>query len=302
MTPASESLVALTMIMKRMVVLLAVVGAGTGPLPDTSKEGQPDRHFDNFFCHCTQFAPTARTISIMGCRNLAWPIVLKTDKPGRTRMAITITAFERSPDGGKGLARDTRIRWALEEVGQSYDVRLLSFKAMKEPAHLALHPFGQIPTYEEGDLALFETGANVFHIAERHAGLLPDGANARARAITWMFAALNTVEPPILERESTRLLEGDRTWYVERLPLVEDRVRDRLDQLSSRLGDAAWLDGAFSAGDLMMVSVLLRLKSSGMLDGYPNLAAYLARGETRPAYKRAFAAQLAANTGKPPTG
>jgi glutathione S-transferase len=217
-------------------------------------------------------------------------------------MTITITAFELSPDGGKGLARDMRVRWALEEVGQSYEVRLVSFHAMKEPAHRALHPFGQIPTYEEGGLAMFETGAIVFHIAERHAGLLPDDANARARAITWMFAALNTVEPPILERETARLLEGDTTWYEERLPLVENRVRDRLDQLSSRLGDADWLDGTFSAGDLMMVSVLLRLKSSGILDEYPNLAAYVARGEARPAYKRAFDAQLAVYTGRPPTG
>jgi glutathione S-transferase len=217
-------------------------------------------------------------------------------------MTITITAFERSPDGGKGLARDTRVRWALEEVGQPYEVRLVSFHAMKEPAHQALHPFGQIPTYEEVDLALFETGAIVLHIAERHAGLLPGDANARARAITWMFAALNTVEPPILERETARLLERDKTWYEERLPLVEDRVRDRLAKLSGRLGDADWLDGAFSAGDLMMVSVLLRLKSSGILDEYPNLAAYVARGEARPAYKRAFDAQLAVYTGKPATG
>jgi glutathione S-transferase len=208
-------------------------------------------------------------------------------------MTVTITAFERSPDGGKGLARDTRVRWALEEVAQPYEVRLVSFGAMKEPAHRSLHPFGQIPTYEEGDLTLFETGAIVFHIAERHAGLLPDDANARARAITWMFAALNTVEPPILERETARLLEGGKTWYEERLPLVEDRVRNRLDQLSGRLSDADWLDGTFSAGDLMMVSVLLRLKSSGVLDEYPNLAAYVARGEARPAYKRAFDAQLA---------
>jgi glutathione S-transferase len=217
-------------------------------------------------------------------------------------MTITITAFERSPDGGKGLARDTRVRWALEEVGQPYKVRLVSFRAMKEPAHLALHPFGQIPTYEEGDLALFETGAIVFHIAERHAGLLPVHANARARAITWMFAAVNTVEPPILELGTAKLLEGDKPWNKERLPLVEERVRNRLDQLSTRLGDADWLDGAFSAGDLMMVSVLLRLKSSGILDEYPNLAAYVARGEARPAYKRAFEDQLAVFTGNPPPG
>ena len=217
-------------------------------------------------------------------------------------MTITLTAFERSPDGGKGLARDTRVRWALEEVGQPYEVRLVSFRAMKEPTHLALHPFGQIPTYEEGDLALFETGAIVFHIAEHHAGLLPGDANARARAITWMFAALNTVEPPILEFTTARLFERDKPWHAERLPLVEDRVRAKLNQLSVRLGDADWLDGRFTAGDLMMVSVLLRLKSSGILVGYPNLLAYAARGEARPAYQRAFAAQAAINAGKLPAG
>ena len=217
-------------------------------------------------------------------------------------MTITITAFERSPDGGQGLARDTRVRWALEEADQPYEVRLVSFRAMKEPAHRALHPFGQIPTYEEGDLTLFETGAIVLHIAGRHAGLLPDDANARARAITWMFAALSTIEPPILERETARLLEGDKSWNQARMPLVEQRIRNRLEQLSARLDNADWLDGAFSAGDLMMVSVLLRLRSSGLLDEYPNLAAYVARGEARPAYKRAFDAQLAVNTGKPLTG
>jgi len=214
-------------------------------------------------------------------------------------MPITITAFERSPDGGKGLARDTRVRWALEEVGQPYAVRLVSFQAMKEPAHRALHPFGQIPTYQDGDLALFETGAIVLHIAEQRAGLLPDDANARARAITWMFAALNTVEPPILDLGTAKLLEGDKPWSKERLPLVEDRVRDRLKPLAARLGKADWLDGGFSAGDLMMVSVLLRLRSSGILDEFPTLAAYVARGEARPAYRRAFAAQLAVNTGPP---
>ncbi|MGE0522077.1 MAG: glutathione S-transferase family protein [Variibacter sp.] len=213
-------------------------------------------------------------------------------------MTIAITAFERSPDRGQGLARDARVRWALEEVAQPYDVRLLSFEAMKEPAHLALHPFGQIPTYEEGDLALFETGAIVLHIAERHKGLLPDDPRARARAVMWMFAAVNTVEPPILELATAKIFEGDRPWAKERLPLVQDRVRARLKQLSAWLGDTEWLDGAFSAGDLMMVSVLLRLKPSGFLDEFPNLAAYVARGEARPAYKRAFAAQLAVFTGK----
>jgi glutathione S-transferase len=215
-------------------------------------------------------------------------------------MTITITAFERSPDGGKGLARDTRVRWALEEAGQAYEVRLLPFHAMKEPAHLALHPFGQIPTYEEGGLALFETGAIVFHIAQRFTGLLPPGADARARAVTWMFAALNTVEPPVLDIFTARILEGDKPWAAERIPLVMDRVRKRLRQLAARLGEADWLDGEFSAGDLLMVSVLLRARPSGVLDEFPSLAAYVARGEARPAYQRAFAAQLAVNTAPPP--
>ncbi|EKS39983.1 glutathione S-transferase family protein [Afipia clevelandensis] len=210
-------------------------------------------------------------------------------------MTIVITAFERSPDGGKGLARDTRVRWALEEAGLPYEVRLVSFQAMKQSAHLALHPFGQIPTFEEDGLALFETGAIVLHIADRHAGLLPVDAHARARAIAWMFAAVNTVEPPILDLVTARILEGDRPWSKERLPLVMDRIRERLNQLSARLGEADWLDGAFNAGDLMMVSVLLRLRPSGLLGEYPGLAAYVARGEARPAYARAFAAQLAVN-------
>ena len=213
-------------------------------------------------------------------------------------MSPTISAFEASPDRGKGLARDMPVRWALEEVGQRYDVRLVSFRQMKESAHRRLHPFGKIPTYEEGDLALFESGAIVFHIAERHAGLLPVDANARARAITWMFAALSTVEPPILEREGAVLLEKHQGWYEKRLPMLEDRIRVRLGELSSRLGDADWLDNAFSAGDLMMVTVLRRLKSSTLLEKYPNLSAYVARGEARPAFKRAFAAQLAVFTNR----
>jgi len=215
-------------------------------------------------------------------------------------MIPTITAFESSPDRGQGLARDMRVRWALEEAGQPYDVRLVSFKTMKEPAHRARHPFGQIPTYEEGELVLFESGAIVFHIAQHRAGLLPDDADARARAITWMFAALNTVEPPILDLQTAKFAEGDKPWAAERLPLIKDRIRARLGDLSIRLGDADWLDGAFSAGDLMMAHTLQRLKPSGLLDEYPNLAAYVARAEARPAFQRAFAAQLAVFTGRHP--
>jgi glutathione S-transferase len=212
-------------------------------------------------------------------------------------MKPTITAFAHSPDRGRGLARDIRVRWALEEVGQPYDVRLLSFEAMKQPAHLARHPFGQIPTWENGDLVLFESGSILFHLAEQHPGvLLPTDADARARAISWMFAALSTMEPPVVEFTMAMVFERDKPWFEQRQPMLEARVRTRLAQLSDRLGDAEWLDGAFSAGDLLMISVLLRLASSGVVDGYPALAAYVARGVARPAYQRAFAAQLAVFT------
>ena len=206
-------------------------------------------------------------------------------------MPPVITAFESSPDRGRGLARDMRVRWALEEAGQPCEVRLKSFAALKAPDHLALHPFGQIPTFEDGDLVLFESGAIVLHIGERYPGLLPSDPDARARAIGWMFAALDTVEPPIWDAAMAGLLEGDKPWFAERQPILEARARVRLDQLSRHLGDADWLDGTFSAGDLMMVTVLRR--ASGLLADYPNLAAYVARAEARPAYQRAFAAQLA---------
>ena len=211
-------------------------------------------------------------------------------------MTITITAFANSPDRGRGLARDMRVRWALEEVGQPYEVRLVSFKAMKEPAHLALQPFGQIPTYEENDLKLFETGAILLHIAERNKGLLPDNADGRARAIAWMFAALNTIEPPIVEREATGYAERDKPWYEARLPLLDARIHTRLTELSRSLGSADWLAGTFSAADILMVTVLRRLESSGLLNDHPPLAAYIARGQARPAYKRAFDAQRAVFT------
>jgi glutathione S-transferase len=208
----------------------------------------------------------------------------------------TITAFASSPDRGRGHARDMRVRWALEEVGVAYDVRLLSFEAMKQPPHLALHPFGQIPTYEDGDLALFETGAIVLHIAERHDGLLPKDANARSRAIAWMFAALNTMEPPIVELGMATLFERDESWYEQRLPMLRNRLSIRLDELSRHLDGADWLDGAFSAGDLLMVTVLRRLNASRILEDYPTLSSYVARGEARPAFHRAFEAQLAVFT------
>ena len=208
-------------------------------------------------------------------------------------MAITITAFAQSPDRGRGLARDMGVRWALEEVGQPYAVRLLSIAAMKEAAHRSLHPFGQIPTYEEGDLRLFESGAIILHIAQQHPGLLPDDDVARGRAISWMFAALSTVEPAILHRESAMFTERDKPWHAERLQMMDDQIQHRLDALSKHLGDAEWLDGAFSAGDLLVVTVLRRLTTSGLLTAYPNLCAFVARGEARPSFQHAFADQLA---------
>lgn len=211
-------------------------------------------------------------------------------------MTPTITAFESSPDRGRGLARDLPVRWAFEELGQPYAVRLVSFAKMKQAAHRALQPFGQIPTYEEGDLALFESAAIVLHVAGTHAGLLPDDANARARAIAWMFAAKSTVESPIVEREAAILFEKEKSWYEARLPILDSRVRARLADLSRKLGDANWLDGDFSAGDLMMVNVLRRPAATEIVMEFPNLAAYVARGEERPAFKRAFADQLAVFT------
>lgn len=204
-----------------------------------------------------------------------------------------VTAFANSPDRGRGLARDMAVRWALEEVGQPHAVHRLTFAELKAPEHLARHPFGQIPTYEQNGLVLFESAAIVLHIAERHGGLLPAEAQARARAITWLFAAVATVEPPIVERSMALLLEADKPWHAERLAMLNARVAARLAQLAHHLGEKTWLDGAFSAADLVMVAVLRRLSGSGLLDAHAPLAAYVARGEQRPAFVRAFAAQQA---------
>ncbi len=217
-------------------------------------------------------------------------------------MTPTITAFAASPDRGRGLARDMRVRWALEEVGQPYNVRLVTFAQMKEPAHIAIQPFGQIPTYEDGDLALFETGSIILRIAEQHPGLLPKHANARARAITWMFAAVSTVEPPIVEWSAAMILERDKPWFDQRLPMLLNNIRKRLGELSRRLGDSEWLDGDFSVGDIMMTHVIERARSSGLIEEFPNLTAYLARAEARPAFQRAFAAQKKVFTDQQPAG
>lgn len=208
-------------------------------------------------------------------------------------MSITITAFEDSPDRGRGLARDMRVRWALEELGLAYDVRPLSFEEMKRPDYLALQPFGQIPSYVDDGLVLFESGAIVQHLAQSRPGLFPVDPNARARAVAWMFAALNTVEPPVFEWSMAMVLEREKPWHADRLSMLEGRVHDRLQQLSAWLGESEWLEGAFSAADLLMVTVLSRLGNSHLLAEWANLTAYVSRGVARPAYRRAFADQLA---------
>jgi glutathione S-transferase len=206
-------------------------------------------------------------------------------------MQPIITGFWDSPDEGKGMARDFRVRWALEEVGQSYDMRFIAFSDLKSPAHVKAHPFGKIPVYEEDGVVLFETGAIVLHIASQHRGLLPADGKAREEAIVWMFAALSTIEPAILERETILYIEQDKPWSKERMPLVEGRIRERLRQLSDRLGDSEWLSGGFTAGDLMTIDVLRRLEGSGLIEEVPNIASYIARGEERQAFQRALSAQ-----------
>ncbi len=211
-----------------------------------------------------------------------------------------VTSYDWSPDEGGGLVRDMRVRWALEEVGQPYDVRYLSWGEQKQPAHRARNPFGQVPTYEEDGLVLFESGAIVLHIAETRPGLLPEEPAGRARAIEWMFAALNTVEPVVWELIIAKIIDAKAEWAEERLPSVMGRLHERLAELSVRLGDAEWLDGTFSAGDLLMVQVLRNLGRSAILADYPNLAAYVARGEARPAFGRALEALRAGQTaGRP---
>lgn len=215
---------------------------------------------------------------------------------------ITITAYDWVPDFAKGQVRDLRVRWALEEVGQDYAVRILPQGGQKEAAHRALQPFGQVPTYEEGDLALFESGAIVWHIAERFPGLIPEDTVGRARSLEWLFAALNTVEPPIMDYAIATLFEAGEPWSAPRLPSVEARIAERLEEASTRLGDAAWFTGSFTAGDLMMVSVLRIIEGAGLLAPYPNLVAYVARGTDRPAFRQALADQMSGFTGSPPPG
>lgn len=211
----------------------------------------------------------------------------------------TLTAYDWAPDEGRGLVRDMRVRWALEEVGQPYDVRYLHWGQQKEPAHRARSPFGQVPAYEEGPVVQFESGAIVLHIAQRWPGLLPDDPAGRAHAIDWIFAALNTVEPVVWDQVVARIIDSKQDWAKDRWPSVLERLQTRLSELAAALGENDWLAGEFSAGDLLMVQVL-RHTDAAILADYPTLAAYVARGMARPAFRRALAALQAGQTGKKP--
>lgn len=215
---------------------------------------------------------------------------------------VTITAFDWVPPFAQGQVRDLRVRWALEEIGERYDVRYLSQGEQKQPPHRARTPFGQVPTLEDGDLTLFESGAILLHLAGTCPGLFPADTKARARATEWMFAALNTVEPPIMDLSIVDIFEADKPWSKPRRPSVEKRVRERLGEVSAKLGDRDWFDGDFSAGDLLMVAVLRIIEHDPLLAEHPGLVAYVKRGTARPAFQRALAAQLAGFTGSPPPG
>ncbi|MEP6966735.1 MAG: glutathione S-transferase family protein [Pseudomonadota bacterium] len=213
----------------------------------------------------------------------------------------TITAFDWVPPVARGQVRDLRVRWALEEVGQPYDVRYLGLGEHKQPPHRARQPFGQVPTYEQDGLTLFESGAIVLHIAETYGKLLPQNADGCARAIEWMFAALNSIEPTIMDLSFVTIFEADKPWSEMRRPAVEARIHGRLKDLSDRLGDKKWIDGeTFTAGDLLMVSVLRIIEGEGLVEAYDNLAAYMARGAARPGFQKALADQMAGFTGSPP--
>jgi glutathione S-transferase len=212
----------------------------------------------------------------------------------------TITAYSWVPDFARSHVRDMRVRWALEEVGQPYEVRLLDNVTSKTPEHRSLQPFGQVPTYEQDGLRMFESGAILLHIARKYPGLLPADPEGRAHAEQWVFAAMTSVEPAVQDLALVNVFERDQPWAEDRRPLSENRVDGRLKDLSARLGGREYLEGEFTAGDLMMACVLHSLSGTGMLDPYPNLVAYLARCQARPAYRRALAAHMADFTDQPP--
>jgi glutathione S-transferase len=205
---------------------------------------------------------------------------------------ICITGFKWVPPKAQGLVRDLPVRWALEEAGLPYSEKLIGVADKDSPAHRAMQPFGQVPVYEEDGLTLFESGAIVMHVAEKSEVLLPKDPAERSRARTWMFAALNSVEPHVQNLTTIDLFFPDEPWAKQRRPGAEKMAQSRLDGVAASLAGRDYLEGRFTAGDLLMVSILRFLRHTSMVADRPVLAAYQARCEARPAFKRALAKQL----------
>lgn len=214
----------------------------------------------------------------------------------------TLTVFAGSPDRGRGLARDMTVRWALEELGLPYRVRPVAMADLQRADHLSLQPFGQIPAYEDAGIVLFETGAIVLHLAGQRPGLLPTDQAARARTISWMFAAANTLEPPVIHLETAGFAYAGQPWEAAAYRPLEDVIGRRLAALDRHLAGRDWLEEDFSAGDLLMIQVLRRLGGTGLTSPHPCVLTYVARGEDRPAFRRAFAAQLETYRSTTPAG
>ena len=204
-----------------------------------------------------------------------------------------ITAFRWVPPFAAGLVRDLRIRWALEEIERPYRVRLLDALNPRPQEYFAEQPFGQVPAYRDEQVQLFESGAILIHLGMEEDRLLPVDRNARMRAVAWLIAALNSVEPMIFELVNIDIFERGQDWTVQRRPQVVDKIAARLELIASALGSGEWLEGRFTIGDLMMVSVLRNLRRTDLVTGHPVLGPYVARGEARPAFQRALADQLA---------
>lgn len=213
--------------------------------------------------------------------------------PVDPKAAIEITAFRWVPDFAAGLVRDLRIRWSLEEIGQPYKVRLLDAMNPRPADYFHEQPFGQVPAYRDEEVQLFESGAILIHIGLSDERLLPGDANGRGRAIAWLVAALNSVEPMIFEFINIDIFSRGQNWTKERRPQVVEKIDARLKLLSEALGEQDWFEGRFTIGNLMMVSVLRNLRHTDLVARHANLAALVARGETRPAFRQALADQLA---------
>jgi glutathione S-transferase len=219
-----------------------------------------------------------------------------------TQPAPVVTAFDWVPDFAKGLVRDLRVRWAFEELGEPYGIEKFGAANPRPEGYVNWQPFEQVPAFRDGEVQIFETGAILLYIAEKHGALLPNDEAKRWQAIAWLFAGLNSVEPSCGRYFAYSVFNADQDWAAGAKESVTPLLRQKLKRVSDALGDKDWLAGEFSIADIMMVTVLNSLKGTGFVAEYPKLAAYHARGTARPAYQRALAAQMADFDGPAPTG